>query len=399
MSGRLVELGQLRERLRMEVVLRKRESVSKRAALLVPIISFVVSLLFGAILLAFSGANPLATYAAMAVGALGSDYGLSEVLVKTIPLILTGLGVALAFRMRFWNIGAEGQLTVGAIAAAGVALFWSQGLPNWTILPLALLAGCVAGGIWAGVPAVLKALLNVDETLTTLMLNYVAILYSEHLYYISWRAPGYNSGTERIPDFAWLTRVVGRAHTGLFFGLILAVVLWAVFRYTRWGFELKIIGANPTAARYLGISIARNIVVTLLISGAISGLAGAVEVLGLSHRLQQGISVGYGYTAIIIAWMAQLNPLGVILVAFLMAALLVGGDQIQMKMRLPASVGVVLQGMLLLPMLAGSLFREYKLEVRRGRASAGEGAEGVESSEPGLSGEPSQISSSQGERV
>ncbi|MBN1246379.1 MAG: ABC transporter permease, partial [Anaerolineae bacterium] len=343
-------------------------------AIMVPLISFVVSLLFGAILLAASGANPLATYAAMAVGAFGSGYGVSEVLVKTIPLILTGLAVALAFRMRFWNIGAEGQLTMGAVAAAGVALFWSQGLPNWTILPLAILMGCIAGAIWAGVPAVLKATLNVDETLTTLMLNYVAILYSEHLYYIAWRAPGYNSGTERIPEFAWLSRLFGRAHTGLIFGLVLAVALWLVFRYTRWGFELKIIGNNPTAARYLGISIARNIVVTLLISGAIAGLAGAIEVLGLSHRLQQGISVGYGYTAIIIAWMAQLNPLGVILTAFLMAALLVGGDQIQMKMRLPASVGLVLQGMLLIPMLAGSLFREYRLEVRRAGQETAAGA-------------------------
>ncbi|MGC9520649.1 MAG: ABC transporter permease [Anaerolineae bacterium] len=348
----------------MRLILKKRESISRRAAILVPVISFIVSLLFGAVLLALSGANPFVTYAAMFSGAFGSVHGLSEVLVKCIPLILTGLGVALAFRMRFWNIGAEGQLTMGAIAAAGVALFWSQNLPVWTLLPLSVLAGCVAGALWAGIPAILKAALNVDETLTTLMLNYVAVLYSEHLYYIAWRAPNYNSGTERIPEAAWLPRIVGRAHAGLFFGLVLALLLWAVLRYTRWGFELKIIGSNPNAARYLGINIARNIVVTLLISGAISGLAGAVEVLGLARRLQQGISVGYGYTAIIIAWMAQLNPFGVILVAFLMAALLVGGDQIQIRMRLPASVGVVLQGMLLLPMLAGGLFKEYALQLK-----------------------------------
>ncbi len=354
----------------MQIVLRKRESISRRASVLVPLISFGVSLLFGGILLAVSGANPFVTYASMFVGAFGSGYGLSEVLVKSIPLILTGLGVALAFRMRFWNIGAEGQLTMGAVAAAGVALFWSQHLPAWTILPLAILAGCVAGALWAGIPAVLKAKLNVDETLTTLMLNYVAILYSQHLYYIAWRAPGYNSGTEQIPEFAWLPRIFGRAHAGIFFGLGLAVLLWAVLRYTKWGFELKIIGSNPTAARYLGINIARNIVVTLLISGAISGLAGASELLGLTRRLQQGISVGYGYTAIIIAWMAQLNPIGVVFVAILMAGLLVGGDQIQMRMHLPASVGLVLQGMLLIPMLAGTLFREYALEVKREPAGA-----------------------------
>jgi general nucleoside transport system permease protein len=351
---------------------RKRESVSRRASLLVPLISFLVSLVFGALLLMLSGANPFVTYGAMFWGAFGSVNGLTEVLVKSIPLMLTGLGVALAFRMRFWNIGAEGQLTLGAVAAAGVALFWSQHLPPWTILPLSILAGCVAGALWAGVPAVLKAVLNVDETLTTLMLNYVAILYSEHLYYVIWRAPGYNSGTERIPEFAWLPRIAGRAHAGLFFGLALALLLWVIFRVTRWGFEIKIIGQNPTAARYLGINIARNIVVALLVSGAISGLAGAVEILGLTRRLQQGISVGYGYTAIIIAWMAQLDPIGVVFVAFLMAGLLVGGDQIQMRMRLPASVGVVLQGMLLIPMLAGSLFRDYTVELRRCKGEQGE---------------------------
>ncbi len=366
----------------MKLILKKRESISQRAAVLVPVISFAVSLIFGAVLLALSGANPIVTYASMFGGAFGSTHGLSEVVVKSIPLILTGLGVALAFRMRFWNIGAEGQLTMGAIAAAGVALFWSQSLPSWTLLPISVLAGCVAGAVWAGVPAILKAALNVDETLTTLMLNYVAVLYSEHLYYVAWRAPNYNSGTERIPEAAWLPRIVGRAHAGLFFGLALALLLWAVFRYTRWGFELKIIGANSTAARYLGINIARNIVVTLLISGAISGLAGTVEVLGLTRRLQQGISVGYGYTAIIIAWMAQLNPLGVILVAFLMAALLVGGDQIQMRMRLPASVGIVLQGMLLIPMLAGGLFKEYALQIK----TSGE-TTGVEETTTGESGE------------
>ncbi len=348
----------------MRFELRKRSAISREAAIFVPVISFFVSLLFGGILLAVSGANPFVTYAAMAKGALGSWYGITEVLVKSVPLMLTGLGVALAFRMRFWNIGAEGQLTLGGVAAAGVALYWSTGLPDWAVLPIAILAGCIAGAIWAGVPAVLKAKLNVDETLTTLLLNYVAILYSEHLYYIAWRAEGYNSGTERFIETAWLPQLFGRVHTGLVFAVVIAVVLWFVFKYTRWGFELKIIGANPTAARYLGINIARNVVVTLLVSGAISGLAGAGEVLGLARRLQQGLSVGYGYTAIIVAWMAQLNPIAVIGVALLMGTLLVGGDQIQMKMRLPASVGLVLQGMILIPMLAGSIFTEFYLHRR-----------------------------------
>lgn len=349
----------------MRIVFEKRESISRRATVLTPIVSFVVSLIFGAVLLAVSGANPFVTYAAMAKGAFGSWYGISETLVKAIPLMLTGLAVSVAFRMRYWNIGAEGQLTLGGVAAAGMALFWSQGLPGWTVLPLAILAGIVAGALWSGIPALLKAYLKVDETLTTLMLNYVAILYSEHLYYIAWRAPGYNSGTAKFPETAWLPQIAGRANVGLIFAIILAVLLWLVFKYTRWGFEVKIIGENQTAARYLGIDIARNIVLALLLSGALSGLAGACEVLGLSRRLQQGLSVGYGYTAIIVAWMAQLNPIIILFVAILMGALLVGGDQIQMKMRLPASVGLVLQGMILIPMLAGAIFTEYRVRLVR----------------------------------
>ncbi len=352
----------------MRIVFEKRESISRRATVLVPVVSFVVSLIFGAILLAVSGANPFVTYAAMVKGAFGSWYGITETLVKAVPLMLTGLAVSVAFRMRYWNIGAEGQLTLGGVAAAGVALFWSQGLPDWTVLPLAILAGIVAGAVWSGIPALLKAYLKVDETLTTLMLNYVAILYSEHLFYIAWRAPGYNSGTAKFPETAWLPQIAGRANVGLIFAIILALVLWFVFKYTRWGFEVKIIGENQTAARYLGINIARNIVLALLLSGALSGLAGACEVLGLSRRLQQGLSVGYGYTAIIVAWMAQLNPIIILFVAILMGALLVGGDQIQMKMRLPASVGLVLQGMILIPMLAGTIFTEYRIRIVRQEA-------------------------------
>lgn len=351
----------------MRIVFEKREAISRRAIILVPAISFVVSLIFGAILLLLSGVNPLATYAAMFKGAFGTWRNFSETLVKAIPLMLTGLGVSVAFRMRFWNIGAEGQLAWGGIAAAWVALFWAQTLPAWALLPAALLAGVVAGALWAGIPAILKAYLKVDETLTTLMLNYVAILYSENLYYGSWRDPqGYGfPGSAQFPQAAWLPRLVGRAHIGLIFALILAVVLWFVFNRTRWGFELKIIGENQTAARYLGIDIAKNIVLALLLSGALSGLAGACEILGISRRLQQGLSIGYGYTAIIVGWMAQLNSIAVIFVALLMAGLLVGGDQVQMMMGLPDSVGQVLQGLLLIPMLAGTLFTEYRVRVLR----------------------------------
>jgi simple sugar transport system permease protein len=366
----------------VHILFEKRKTISRTAIILVPVFSFLVSLLLASILLFASGVSATATYAAMFRGAFGSWSNFTETLVKAIPLMLTGLGVLIAFRMRFWNIGAEGQLALGGVAGAWVALFWSPFLPPWLVLPMVISAGIVGGALWAAIPALLKAYLQVDETLTSLMLNYVAILFSEHLYYGPWRDPkGYGfPGTAPFPESAWLPRLFGRAHLGLVMALVLALILWLVLNRTRWGFEIKIIGHNKRAARYLGINLARNIVLALLLSGALSGLAGACEVTAISRRLQQGLSIGYGYTAIIVAWMAQLNPIGALFVAVLMAALLVGGDQVQMIMGLPSAMGLVLQGMILFPMLAGNLFTEYRLRFsglpawlekrqRRGEAS------------------------------
>jgi ABC-type uncharacterized transport system permease subunit len=349
----------------MRIVFERRKALSRKAILLVPLASFLISLFLTAILLAIFKANPFVTYAAMFKGAFGSWPNFTETLVKAIPLMLTGLGVLIAFRLKFWNIGAEGQLTFGGVAATWVALFWSPFLPPWMVLPASIMIGMLAGALWAGIPAFLKVSLKVDEVLTTLMLNYVAILFSEHLYYGPWRDPkGYGfPGTPPFPDFGWLPRIAGRAHLGLIFALVLALMIWFILNRTRWGFELKVIGNNPSAAQCLGINIAGNILIALLFAGALSGLAGVCEVTGISRRLQAGLSIGYGYTAIIVAWLAQLNPIAAIIVAVLVAALLVGGDQVQMMMGLPAAMGLVLQGMILFPMLAGSLFTEYKLRI------------------------------------
>jgi len=348
----------------MQLVFEKRKSVSRRAIVLVPILSFLVSLFLTGILLAIFGANPIRTFAAMFAGAFGRWSNFTETLVKAIPLMFTGLGVMIAFKLRFWNIGAEGQLTFGGVAATWVALFWSPFLPSWLLLPMVMLIGMAAGALWAGIPALLKTQLSVDETLVTLMLNYVAILFAEGLYYGAWRDPeGYGfPGTKLFPEAAWLPRFAGRAHVGLFIAIGIGLLLWVAMNRTKWGFELNMIGKNQKAARCLGVNVKRNIVVALLISGALSGLAGVSEVTAISHRLQQGLSMGYGYTAIIVAWLSQLNPIAGLFVAVLMAGLLVGGDQVQMMMGLPAAMGLVLQGMILFPMLAGSLFTEYRLK-------------------------------------
>jgi len=363
----------------MRIVFEKRKALSHKAIILVPLASFFISLVLTAVLLAIFDANPFVTFAAMFKGAFGSWPNFTETMVKAIPLMLTGLGVLIAFRLKFWNIGAEGQLTLGGIAATWVALFWSPFLANWMVLPTAIMVGMAAGAMWAGIPAFLKVRLKVDEVLTTLMLNYVAILFAEHLYYGPWRDPkGFGfPGTPPFPEFAWLPRIAGRAHMGLIFALVLAVLIWFIINRTRWGFELKVIGNNPTAAQTQGINIAINVMLALLLAGALSGLAGVCEVTGISRRLQQGLSIGYGYTAIIVAWLAQLNPIAAIIVALLIAALLVGGDQVQMMMGLPAAMGLVIQGMLLFPMLAGSLFTEYKLRFIKQKETSDVSAEQV----------------------
>mgnify|MGYP001037786153 CR=1 FL=1 len=357
----------------MKIVFEKRQEVSRTIRVLVPVFSLLFALVFGAILLLMSGVNPGTAYAAMAEGAFGDPQSLAETLVKAIPLMLTGLGVSIAFRMLFWNIGAEGQLAMGGLAATGVALYATDYLPGWSILPAAVLLGMLAGALWAAIPALLRAYLQVNETITTLMMNYVAILLVSHVYHGPWRDPdGYGfPGTARFPEVAWLPRIYGRAHAGVFFAIIAAAILWFVLQRTKWGFELRITGENPKAARYIGIDIPKLIVVAMMVSGGLCGLAGVCEVAGVMRRLQQGLTVGYGYTAIIVAWMSQLNPWGVLIIAFLLAGLLVGGDQIQMAMGLPAAMGLVLQGALLFPMLGGSLFAEYKLRVvRPGRQQA-----------------------------
>ena len=316
--------------------------------------------------------KPLEVYVNMASGAFGTWRDFTETLVKAIPLILASLGVSTAFKLRFWNIGAEGQLVLGGIAASWVALFWSSWLPAPLLLPASLLIGAAAGGLWAGIPAFLKVKLNVDETLTTLMLNYAAIIAYDGIYCGPWRDPnGYGfPGTAQFPEAAWLPRLSGRAHLGLVFALIIAAVLWFAFYRTKWGFELDMIGKNKRAARVLGVNIGRNILLALLVSGAVAGLAGATEVTGIARRLQQGLSLGYGYTAIIIAWMSRLNPAACVPVSILMAGLLVGGDSVQIMMGIPAAMGKVMQGMILLPMLAGSIFTEYRLVVSKAAQGA-----------------------------
>ncbi len=348
--------------------LERRLERSRAAAFAIPLLSLILASVFGGILLTLAGANPFETYRAMLVGAFGSRYAISETFVKAIPLMLAGLGVSIAFRMLFWNIGAEGQLAMGAFAAAGTALFIVPHIPPGLALPLVIVAGFVAGAAWGIIPALLKAWVGVNEIITTLMMNYIAILWIEYLFYGPWKDPqGYGfPGTAEFPAVAWLPRLANtRVHLGLLIAIVAAAFIWLVLSRTKWGYEIRVIGENPVAARYAGISTARNIILVMLLSAGLAGLAGMAEVAGVSHRLQKGVTVGYGYTAIIVAWLAKLNPWAVLVVAFLLAGLLVGGDQIQITMGLPASMALVLQGIILFLVLGGEILTQYRIRLAR----------------------------------
>ncbi len=362
------------------IKLEKRLDVSRRATYLVPIVSIVLALLFGAVLLLVAGANPLETYRAMLEGAFGTPtqwqngefFSVVETLVKAVPLMLTGLSVAIAFRMRFWNIGAEGQLVMGGIGAAAIALWFPVLFPFlpeslWVYLPLMIIASILLGALWALIPALLKAYLKVDEIITTLMLNYIAILFYQYLFNIVWKDPeGFGfPGTALFPEYTWLPRFTGRLHWGIIMAIVAAVVVWVIMDRTRAGYEIRLVGENPNAGRYAGVSIISNIILVMLLSGGLAGLAGMSEVAGISHRLQRGLDVGNGFTGIIVAWLAKLHPLSVLLVAVLLAALFVGGEQIQISMGLPASMALVLQGAILLFVLGGDIFSRYRLLVTR----------------------------------
>lgn len=351
------------------VRIEKRLTTPRWMNYVVPGASIVVALFLGAILFAAAGVNPLQAYGTIFTGAFASVDGLTGTLVKAIPLILCGLGVAIAFRTLLWNIGAEGQLFMGAFAAAGVALFLLPNAPPIVLIPVMLLAGFLAGALWGFIPGVLKALLGVNEIITSLMLNYVAILWVDYLIYGPWKDPqGWGfPGTAPFPA-ALFPRIPGtRVHLGLILGILAAGLLAFALQRTRWGYETRVIGENQRAARYAGIDLVKNILLVMLISGGLAGLAGASELCGLSTpRLQMGLSPGYGYTAIIVAWLSRLNPWAILLVAFLFAGLLVGGDRVQIAMHLPRATAYILQGIILFAVLGGEIFVRYRVRIVRG---------------------------------
>lgn len=352
------------------IEIEKRLATPRWAKMLAPFVSLLLALIVIGIVFVALGIDPFFAYGRILSGAFGSLYSLSETVTKAIPLILAGVGLTLAFRARFWNIGAEGQLLVGAICATGLAL----ALPDWPqamLLPVMFLAGFVGGALWGLIPALLKIRWQVNEVITTLMLVYIAEKLVRYLVYGPWKGEsemGFPYTTKFSPS-AQLPRLgQSRIHySTLLLGLALAVAIYILLMRTRWGYEIRVTGENPEAARYAGMSYLKSTILVMILSGGLAGLAGVGEVAGIHFRLRypEGISPGYGFTAIIVAWLARLDPLGAVLTSFLLGGLLVGGDAIQVSLGLPAATISVFNGVILLFVLAGDLLARYRIRVRR----------------------------------
>ncbi len=350
------------------VVLERRTLTSGRRLALLRLEAIVLALVVGAVVFVATGLPVAGSYRAMWSGAFGSLDAVAETLVAATPLILTGLAVALAGRMLLWNIGAEGQLYMGATFATAIAL-WYPDVPRPLLLLAMIAAGAVGGALWALGPALLRAKLTVNEIITTLMFNYVAILFVDYLVHGRWRDPA-SLGFPLSKPFshnATLPSIPGtRLHGGFLVAVAAALFLWFILRGTRWGYEVRLIGESPGAARYAGMPVARNIVLVMLASGALAGVAGMGEVSGIVHRIQPDISANYGYTGIIVATLGRFSPIGVLIAAVLFGALQVGGFSLQ-TLGVPASIVGVLQGVILFITLAAEFLARYRVRWAPGK--------------------------------
>jgi simple sugar transport system permease protein len=339
--------------------------------------AIVIALIMGGILISVSGGDPLRSYAHIARASFGNLGVFSDTIVKATPLILVGLACSVAFRMRLWNIGAEGQFYLGAFGASAVILtpILPAEAPTWLFILVTMFVGALFGAFWAFFPGFLKARLNVNEIITTLMMNYIALSLINFFIFGVWTEGGFQM-SPMFPRNAWLPRLTDfgsqvpafrglTTHLGLILGLIMSVVVWIVIYRSRWGYEIRLIGDNPRAARYAGINITRNTILVMMFSGALAGLAGMSEITGVVHRLQSAISPGYGFTGIIVAWLAKLNPFAVVLISILFGALILAGREIQ-----PSGIPKMIQGIILVCLIASDFMLRYRIRIERVRGEA-----------------------------
>ncbi|MFZ4480400.1 MAG: ABC transporter permease [Rhodoferax sp.] len=348
--------------------LAKRTRNSTAALLLAPIGAILFTLLVSSLLVLWAGAPVGRTYGLLLQGGFGSVFALSETLTRAIPLMLTGLAATVAFKARLFNIGAEGQLYVGALAAIAVGgLHGGTGfaLPPALLFLLMMLAAALAGALLLLGPALLKAKLGVDEVVTTLLLNFIVLLLVSLMLDGPMKDPtamGWPQSVALMGELE-LSKLIAqtRVHSGLLWGLALAVGLWALMKYTVLGFDLRAVGANARAAAFAGVPVTRTVVLVAMLSGALAGLAGAIEVAGRTSYLTLDMSPGYGYSGIVIAMLAALHPLGVIAASVFVAGVLVGADSMSRAIGVPTYIADVIVAASLISVLVATLLTQYRV--------------------------------------
>ena len=382
------------------------ERVDKIVISLMPILAVLLAFVVGGVILWFQGVNPFVAYKEMIVGAFGSKNGLADTFVKATPLLLVGLGIAIAFRGGMINIGAEGQLVVGALLATFVGLQLGEKMPGFLVIILGLLAGALMGGIWAAIAGFLKAYLSVNEILSTIMLNAIAVQIGYFLLRGPMIDPAELEAGTNIPHSARLAKVLDmprftdiakqlgltgtandlgikgflgeiygvlveptRLHTGFVFAILMAILVYIFLWRTTIGYRIRAVGLNPHASKYAGIDVKRNLILSITLSGMLAGLAGAVEIYGLHHRMFEpaAVSAGYGFTGIVAALLGNLHPLGIIPSSILFGGLLVGGDKMQRAMQVPQVLIQVILGLVVLFVVSTDYFAR-KYEKRRATA-------------------------------
>lgn len=347
-----------------------RQQISAARTFLTLVGSLVAGLVAISAIFLAAGVNPFFAIYKIFDGSFGSVYGLKETVTKAIPLILIGGGLAVAFRAKFWNIGAESQLLMGAIFGTWVGLNWGGHLPSIVIVPLMFLAAFIGGALWGLIPALLKIRFSINEVISTLMLNYICAEFLTLLITGPWKGKskfGFPY-TDDLPESAILGLLPGsRIHTvTLVIAVVSAVILGIIIYKTRFGYEVRVIGENPDAARYAGIDFFRTTLMIMVVSGGVAGMAGIGQVAGIHHCLSYpaSISSGYGFTAIIVAWLAKLNPFYVLISGLFFAGILVGGDAIQISLGLPAATVDIVNGTLLIFLIMGDFFLKHKVRFR-----------------------------------
>ena len=330
--------------------------------------SILLALVLGGLVISAVGVNPLSAYGTILSGSLGKKTAIRQTVKIAVPLLGCALAIAPCFKMRFWNIGAEGQITAGAIAASYFALYWVNRVPSSLLLVIMGLAGALAGGLWALIPAFFKARFNTNETLFTLMMNYIVIGIVRWLQGGPWEG---RPGSQIIPQFdeaACLPRVLG-VHCGWIIVLLLVVFMYVYMRYTKHGYEIAVLGDSVNTARYAGLNVGRIMMRTMFLSGAISGLIGFIVASGANGTLYDGVAGGVGFTSITVAWLSQLNAFAMVAISMMLAILSKGAETLQTRLAVPTSISDIITGILLFCMLGCEFFINYRL-IFRGRAEA-----------------------------